>query len=134
MTRTDWGLAVLRLAIGGVFLAHGIQKIVLWGITGGVPFFRDTGIPLPEIAAPLVTGIETLGGVALLLGLTTRFAAVLLATVMLVAATVVHLPHGFFLPMGIEYVLTLGAACVCVAITGPGAFALDSRRSGGRAS
>lgn len=132
MSRTDIGLAILRITLGGVFLAHGIQKVVVWGIAGGVPFFRDVGIPLPEVAAPLVASVETLGGAALVLGLLTRPAAVALAVVMLVAAVTVHLPHGFFLPGGMEFVLTLAAASTCIAIAGPGAFAVESRSPAGK--
>lgn len=129
-SRTDWSLALLRLVIGGVFLAHGVQKIVTWGVSGGVPFFRDVGIPLPIIAAPLVAGIETAGGVAIILGLTTRSAAGALAVVMLVAVLVVHLPHGFFLPNGVEFTLTLGGACAAIAIAGPGRLSLDASLGG----
>lgn len=120
-----WGITVLRLAVGAVFLAHGIQKATAWGLAGGVPFFRQAGLPLPEVAAPLVTAVELVGGTLLLLGFGTRVAAGLLAVVMAVALAVVHAPHGFFLPDGYEFVLTLGAACVALALTGPGRLALE---------
>lgn len=119
-----WGATILRLAVGTVFLAHGIQKASAWGLAGGVPFFRQAGIPIPELAAPLVAAIELGGGVALLLGYGTRVAAALLAAVMAVALVAVHAPHGFFLPNGYEFVLTLGAACLALALTGPGRLAL----------
>lgn len=124
---TDWALALLRVVIGSVFLAHGLQKVVVWGVSGGAPFFRDAGIPLPEVAAPLVAGIETLAGAAVLVGWFTRSAAGLLAAVMLVAALVVHLPHGFFLPNGAEFTITLAGACLAIAIAGPGQLSFDAR-------
>lgn len=127
VVRTDWALALLRVVIGSVFLAHGLQKVVMWGLSGGAPFFREAGIPLAEIAAPLVAGIETAGGAALLLGWLTRSAAGLLAAVMLVAALVVHLPHGYFLLDGAEFTITLAGACLAIAIAGPGQLSLDAR-------
>lgn len=133
-----WGTTLLRLTLGGVFLAHGIQKLVVWGWSGGAPFFETAGIPLPGIAAPLVTLVETLGGALLLLGLGTRPAAAVLAVVMFVAAVTVHLPHGFFAPDGVELLLVLGVGLVVLVLQGPGALALDAvvgtrhGRSGGR--
>lgn len=121
-----WGTALLRLTLGGVFLAHGIQKLVVWGWSGGAPFFQTAGVPLPEIAAPLVTLVETLGGALLLLGLGTRLAAAVLAVVMFVAAVTVHLPHGFFAPNGVEFVLVLGVGLVVLVLQGPGALALGA--------
>lgn len=125
--RTDWALALLRVVVGCVFLAHGLQKVIVWGVLGGVPFFRDAGIPLAEIAAPFVAGVETVGGAALIAGWVTRSAAGLLATVMLVATLVVHLPHGFFLPNGVEFTFTLAGVCLAIAIAGPGRLSLDAR-------
>ncbi|MFW6078382.1 MAG: DoxX family protein [Gemmatimonadota bacterium] len=129
------GIAILRIAVGVVFLAHGIQKAVLWGVAGGVPFFREAGIPLAQVAAPLVTVVEVLAGLALLLGYRARFAAALLAVVALTALVTVHLPHGFFLPNGVEFVLVLAAANVALALAGPGAWAIeDAARSDPRAA
>lgn len=124
--RGAWGTTLLRLTLGGVFLAHGIQKLVVWGWSGGAPFFRSAGIPLPEIAAPLVTLVEIVGGGLLLLGAGTRAAAAVLAVVMLVAGVTVHLPHGFFAPSGVEFVLVLGVGLVVLVLQGPGAFALGT--------
>jgi putative oxidoreductase len=121
----SYGIALLRIALGGVFAAHGAQKLLQLGVSGTAGFFQQTGLPFPEASAALVIGIELLGGLALLLGLSTRLMAIPLAAVMLVATLVVHLPAGFFLPQGMEFTLVLLAASIALVLTGPGAFALD---------
>lgn len=125
------GITLLRGIIGVVFLAHGLQKIGM-GMPEVAAFMEQTGMPMPMASAILVTAVETLCGLALLLGFVTRWAAIPLAINMLVAMTVVHLPAGFFLPNGIEYTLTLLAACVAISLLGPGAFALDNVLFGSR--
>ncbi|MEK7203957.1 MAG: DoxX family protein, partial [candidate division NC10 bacterium] len=71
-----------------------------------------------------VTGLF-LGGLALLLGLFTRWAAIPLAINMLVAILVVHLRGGFFVPEGVEFTLTLLAANVALALLGSGEASVD---------
>ena len=88
------------------------------------------GVPVPVVAGPLITLLELLGGLALILGLFTRLAAVLLAVEMLVAILLVHLKAGFFAPNGLEFPLTLIAASLALALGGPGAFALRGGRRG----
>jgi putative oxidoreductase len=127
-----WGITLLRGIVGAVFLAHGLQKIAVMGMPAVAAFMEQVGIPLPMASAILVTAVETACGVALMLGLLTRWAAIPLAINMLVAMTVVHLPAGFFLPNGIEYTLTLLAGCIALSLLGPGAFALDNVIFGGR--
>ena len=126
------GITLLRGIIGVVFLAHGLQKVAVMGMPAVAAFMEQTGIPLPMASAILVTGVETLCGLALMLGLVTRWAAIPLAIDMLVAMAVVHLPAGFFLPNGIEYTLTLLAGCLALSLLGPGAFALDNVMFGSR--
>ena len=96
------------------------------GITGVADFMGQVGVPLPTAAAIVVTGVETLCGLALVVGFFTRWAAIPLAINMLVAAVIVHQPAGFFLPNGYEYALTLLAACASLSLLGSGAYAVES--------
>jgi putative oxidoreductase len=122
----DAGLAILRVVLAVIFLAHGAQKFFQYGIAGVTQGFTQAGIPLPGIAAPFVATLELVGGVLLLFGLLTRPVALLLAINMLVATLVVHLPNGFFNPMGIEFTMTLFAGTLALAMTGPGELSLDA--------
>jgi putative oxidoreductase len=123
-----WGLAILRIALGITFTLHGYQKWFIYGISGVEKGFADAGIPIPGISSIVVATVELVGGLLLILGLLTRYAAILLAIVMLVAMTRVHLPAGFFLPQGYEYTFNLLAALIAILLAGPGAAALDRRR------
>jgi putative oxidoreductase len=120
-----WGITVLRVIVGIVFLAHGGQKLFIWGFSNVARFFGQVGIPLPVLAAIVVTLVEFLGGLALVLGLFTRWAAIPLAINMLVAIVVVHLRAGFFLPNGYEFALTLLAANVALVLLGSGEASVD---------
>lgn len=129
IARVHAGLAVLRVIIGSVFVAHGAQKLFSIGLPGLIQGFGSMGIPLPSVAAPSVALLELFGGLALVAGLFTRAAAVGLALVMLGAMLFVHLPAGFFAPNGIEFVLTLFGAAAALALAGPGGWSVDAVRA-----
>jgi putative oxidoreductase len=121
----SWGITVLRVMVGVVFVMHGWQKFFTFGIHGVTGMLSSIGVPLPGFFAIVVSLVELLGGIALILGLLTRVAAAFLIVDMTVAVLAVHLKHGFFLPMGFEYALSMLAANVCLLLTGGGAASLD---------
>lgn len=118
------GLTILRIVVGIVFLMHGYQKLFKMGFHGVEGFFGHLGIPLPLVAAVIVTLLEFAGGILLIAGLAVRIVAPLLACDMIVAILKVHLPHGFFGPSGLEFPLTLLAALICLMLAGGGALSL----------
>jgi putative oxidoreductase len=128
--QVDLALVMLRIAIGVVFAAHGAQKVFVFTFAGVGAAFGQMGIPLPGITGPMVAMLELIGGTALALGLLTRPAAALLAANMLGALFLVHLPAGFFLPNGIEFVLALFAGAAAVAVAGPGRYSIDQLVAG----
>lgn len=121
--KQSWGVTLLRVIVGSVFLAHGSQKLFVYGIQGFAGFLAHMG--LPTFLSPIVIAIELLGGAALILGIGTRIAAAAIAINMLGAVLAVHLKGGFFLPTGFEYALTMLAASTALVLAGPGAASLD---------
>jgi putative oxidoreductase len=120
------GLALLRVTVGIVMVAHGYQKFFQYGLGGVTSAFTQMGVPLPEIAAPMVAIIELVGGALLVIGLFHRVAAALFAGVMVGAILFAKLSGGFFAPAGIEFELILGVAALCIALAGGGTLTADS--------
>jgi putative oxidoreductase len=124
----DFGLLILRLAVGLTMAAHGAQKLFGWfnggGLDGTGKFFEMSGYPASKAMAAVAGLSETLGGLALAIGLLTPLAAAALVGTLL-NAIAVKWGGGFFAPKGIEYELILTLAAGSLAHTGPGRYAAD---------
>ncbi len=124
-----YGLLLMRVAIGGIFFAHGAQKLFGWwgggGLKGTAAWLRGMGFHAPDVMSLLVALGES-SGILFALGLLTPFAALGMASAMVVAIAAVHWPKGFWSTKGgYEFNLALLSVAVGVAATGPGRFSLD---------
>ena len=77
-TKAPAATVLIRLLVGGVFLAEGIQKF-LYPSEFAVGRFAKIGLPAPQITAPFVGACETICGALVILGLLTRLAALVLS-------------------------------------------------------
>lgn len=127
-------LALMRVVIGAVFAAHGVQAIFVKGLGHMTAQFQGWNVPLPLLTAPLVATLELAGGVLLLLGLGTRPLALLLAGVMAAAIYFAHWGRAFFGVNGMEVALLLGSGALALALGGPGEPAFDGWVRRGRSS
>src|SRR5579885_2392695 len=126
ISRVNAALLVLRLAIGGVMIAHGIQKIFVYGFAGVSGSFGQMGVPAPSVMGPFIALLEFLAPIAIILGLLTRLAALGLAFDMLGAIAFVHFKNGFFLPTGFEYAFSLFTVFTTLVIAGAGDYSVDA--------
>ena len=130
------GALAARLGLGIILLAHGLQKLGLFGGAGwsGTLAFFQTHLGIPQSLGALAILTEAVGGSCLILGLFARPAALLAIVEMVVAAAKVHVANGFFLNMsfepgrghGFEMNLALVALGFVVLAEGAGKFALDT--------
>jgi putative oxidoreductase len=117
------GLLVLRLALGAVMIAHGYQK-VFGGMTQFTGMLSHMGIP--GWMGYLTAAAEFGGGILVVVGFLTRFAAFAILVDMLVAICKVHLSHGFFSKNGgFEFPMVLAAVAFSLILTGGGPIAID---------
>lgn len=124
---SNYGVTLLRVALGLMWIAHALLKLLVFTLPGTAQFFASVGFPA-WLAYP-VFAAELAGGVALLLGIYPRQAALLLVPVMAAAAWV-HVPNGWVHTSpggGWEYPVFLVVASVALWLIGDGAWSL--RRS-----
>ncbi|MDO6559805.1 DoxX family protein [Paraglaciecola chathamensis] len=121
----------LRIPVGIIFIAHGAQKLFGafggYGLEGTGQWMASIGLEPGYTLAFLAGSAEFFGGIALLVGLLTRPAAMVLAITMLVAIFSVHISNGLFMANnGYEYALALLAASVSLMFSGAGKLSIDS--------
>ena len=120
-----YGVTLLRVVVGAVYIMHAYLALAIFGPSGMVAYQVKNGIPFPEIATWYLILAHGLGGICLVLGIFTRWAALANVPVMLGAIVFVHLKSGFWAHQGgYEYALVLLLASLALAMTGGGALSL----------
>lgn len=125
---SNYSALVLRLTLGVFMLPHGLQKVL--GLFGGPGFsgaMQFLGEKFGSVIALLVIVGESVGAVALIIGLCTRFSAASIAIIMAGAAFFVHSPNGFFASSnGYEmHLLAIGIG-ISLVLSGGGAWSIDA--------
>jgi putative oxidoreductase len=115
-------LLVMRLVLGAIMVAHGYHKVF-----GGLHAHAHlvAGLGLPGWMGYLSAFTEFVGGLLVLLGLLTRFAAFAIAINMAVAVLKVHLHHGLTGQGGFEFPLAIFALAFALIFFGAGSIAAD---------
>jgi putative oxidoreductase len=125
----DFGMTLLRLVVGLLFIGHGSQKLFGAfngpGLKGASGYFGMLRVRQPVAMATLVSLSELLGGACLVLGLATPLACAAIAGVMLGAIFLAHWPKFWITEEGMEYALTNLAIVTFFGIAGPGGWSLD---------
>lgn len=120
-----YGALLLRVSLGVMFLVHSLYlKLVVFTLPGAVKFFESLG--LPALATHATIAVEALGGLMLILGVKTRWAAIAVLPVLL-GATWAHWKNGWLFTNaggGWEYPLFLAAAAAAQGLLGDGAYAV----------
>lgn len=134
LTNDNLSSLVLRLAAGVIFIAHGAQKLFGsfggHGLEGTGQWMASIGLEPGFLMALAAGSAEFFGGVALLIGLLTRPAALVLAVTMLVAIVTVHLENGLFLANnGYEFGLALMVISISLLLSGGGKLSVDRKLS-----
>jgi putative oxidoreductase len=117
-------LLVLRLALGATMIVHGKEKL-FGGMGQFVGTLHKLGVPAPTVTAYLAAGTEFFGGILLLAGFLTRFAAFATTIDMLVAILKVHFKNGFTGQGNYQFPLALCVIAFALIFFGPGPISLD---------
>lgn len=124
-TNNDYAALILRIALGAMFVAHGLMKLLVFTLPGTAAYFGQIGFP--GWTAYIVTFAEIGGGLLLLAGFAVRAVSIALIPILL-GATFVHLGNGWVFSNangGWEYPAFLTLAAIVQALLGPGAYALQ---------
>lgn len=129
-TRAGYGLTVLRIIVGIIFIAHGSQKLFGafggYGLEGTGQWMESIGLTPGYLMALLSGSAEFFGGVAVLIGLLARPAALVLIGLLLVAIFSVHIGNGLFMSNnGYEFALALLGGSIALLVEGAGRLSVD---------
>lgn len=130
--RIDGATLVLRLALGGVLLAHGLLKIFVFTLPGAAGFFESVGFP--GWTAYVVAPLEAIAGAAMLVGYRSALFAAATLPVQ-VGAGLVHAPNGWLFSNangGWEFSAVLVLLSVAVWLLGDGAYSVRRASLGGQ--
>jgi len=120
---------IMRLTLGGMILAHGLNKFFGGGkIAGTAAWFESIGMKPGKLNALMAASTEVGCGVLLIIGLLTPLACAALVSLMVVAIITVHRNNGFFVfnpGQGIEYCLIVALMAVALGGLGGGKFSID---------
>jgi putative oxidoreductase len=136
-TNTSVAPLISRVTLAVVMFPHGAQKLLGWfggfGFEGTMGFFTEV-VGLPWLVALAVILLESIGAIALLLGLATRVVAAGLGAIMVGAIVTTHAQVGFFMNWfgtqpgeGFEYHLLVLGMVAALLVTGGGRASLDAR-------
>ena len=123
---TPYAAFFMRLAVGGVFLMHGIAKFER-GIGATAHMLAGIGFPFSTIFAVILMTIETVGAICVLLGILTRVWAAVMAVVMVVAILAVKVRNG--MNFEVEALLLAGAVTLVALGDGPLSVAVRFKQS-----
>ncbi|QRG04716.1 DoxX family protein [Xanthobacter dioxanivorans] len=119
-----YGLLLLRLALGLMWISHALLKVFVFTVPGFAGFLTKIGMP-PALALPIIA-VELIGGILIVAGIYARQVAILLIPIMLGALNY-HAPNGWVFSVaggGWEYPAFLVVASLTLALAGEGAYAL----------
>lgn len=128
VSNADLAATILRVSMGVLFLAHAYLKLVIFTPAGTATYFESLG--LPGALAYLVMAAELAGGLALILGVATRWVSLALVPILLGSIYVPHGAAGFFFSNeggGWEFPAFWTVTLIVQALLGDGAFALKRR-------
>ncbi len=128
----NWGVVVVRVVLGGIFLTNGLHRLLLFNFQHGIDFLEHVGTRAPTLDGGIITVTEVIAGAALVFGLFTRCAAAALTLDVLIGLWMVDVNAASFLPGGGKFMLVLLAATLAILLAGSGGLALDEVIAAGK--
>ncbi len=121
--KPELGAFLLRIALGGMYLAHGLLKVIVFTPAGTIGYFESIGLPAPAVLAWITIIAEVVGGLALIAGAFTRLISLALIPILIGSIVLSHGANGWLFSNeggGWEYSAFLIMASLAVAFIGPG--------------